>query len=201
MVNIKHRKEECELKKKGLVLFIMISLVFGILVLSGCQSSNQTEPNNNEKPGINNKPNTNTMEIVLYFSDDQAEFLIPEKRNITIEENANDEVLAKSIVNELIAGPNDKNLSATIPSGTKLLALSIADGIATVDFSNEIRSNHPGGSAGETITLGSIVNTLTELQSIKSVQILIAGKKVDTLAGHWDISEPLERNEDIIKQQ
>jgi spore germination protein GerM len=78
--------------------------------------------------------------------------------------------------------------------------LKITDQIAYVDFSEEIRSKHPGGSAGELMTLNSIVNSLTELPEIKKVQIMINGKKVDTLVGHADLSQPLGRDESIIKK-
>ena len=50
------------------------------------------------------------------------------------------------------------------------------------------------------MTLNSIANTLTELDSIDKVQLLIEGKKVESLVGHWDTTVPLERNEDIIKK-
>jgi germination protein M len=50
------------------------------------------------------------------------------------------------------------------------------------------------------MTINSIVNSLTELTGIKKVQILINGTKVDTLAGHADLSQALSRNESIIKK-
>ncbi|MGI5911881.1 MAG: GerMN domain-containing protein [Syntrophomonadaceae bacterium] len=186
-------------KRNGFTLFIIFGLLLIAIVLGGCQSSSQADPNNNNPPEGSNKPQPSTIEAVLYFSDEQAEYLVPEKRTLAIEED-NDEVLAKAIINELIAGPRNENLGATIPANSKLLSLTIQDGLATVDFSEEIRSEHWGGSTGETMTINSIVNTLTEIDSIDRVQLLIAGQNVDTLAGHWDISEPFERNEAIIKK-
>jgi germination protein M len=128
-------------------------------------------------------------------------YLLPESREIKIQKDIKTEVLiAEAIVNELIAGPTDTKLRATIPKETKLLSLKITDQVANVDFSEEIRSTHPGGSSGEAMTLNSIVNSLTELTGIKKVQILINGAKVDTLVGHADLSQPLSRNESIIKK-
>jgi germination protein M len=191
------------MKKTNYILVLLLCLLLIVTALGGCKSGDnstgQASPNN-ESPANNQKPELATVEILLYFGDDQALYLLPEKRNIKIDEDFTDEMLASSIINELIAGPDNKDLRPTIPEESKLLSLKIEDGIALADFSEEIKSNHWGGSAGETMTLSSIANTLTELDSIDKVQLLIEGKAVETLAGHWDTSQPLERNETIIKK-
>lgn len=188
------------MKKKSCLLFFTLSLLLIVIALAGCKSNSPGTPDNSKDPGTKQPPRSATVEVVLYFGDDQAEYLLPEKRNLIIEEDASDELLASRVVNELIAGPESKDLRPTIPAESKLLSLKISEGIASVNFSEEIRSKHPGGSAGETMTMYSLINTLTEIDSIDKVQLLIAGKKAETLAGHWDTSEPLERNEDIIKK-
>ncbi|HHV15655.1 MAG TPA: GerMN domain-containing protein [Gelria sp.] len=180
------------MKKRSLVLLMALCLLV-VTALTGCNSSDKSDKQSQQ-------PQLTTMEVVLYFSDDQANFLVPEKRNISIEEGANDEVLAASIMKELIAGPENKELIATIPAEAKILSVKIDEGIASADFSKELQSKHWGGSTGEGMTLNSIANTLTELDSIDKVQLLIEGKKVESLAGHWDTTAPLERNEEIIRK-
>ena len=65
-------------------------------------------------------------------------------------------------------------------------------GDAYVDFSGSLRTNHPGGSASEILTVYAIVSAITDnLPAITSVQILIEGHEVDTLAGHVDLRRPL----------
>ena len=57
------------------------------------------------------------------------------------------------------------------------------------------RSNHHGGSLDEILAVYAIVNALTvNLADITSVQILVDGKEVDTLAGHVDLRIPLTRS-------
>jgi spore germination protein GerM len=64
-----------------------------------------------------------------------------------------------------------------------------------LDFSRELQTNHSGGSAGELLTVYSIVNTLAEnIHGISRVQILVEGNEVETLAGHLDLREPLSPN-------
>ena len=134
------------------------------------------------------------VEVNLYFSDYQAMYLVPEKRKISTSLS-----LAKQVVIEIINGPENSNLYPTIPKGTQLNELYIADDIAYVDLSEEVCKNHPGGSSAELMTVYSIVNTLTEIPPIKGVQILINGNERETLVGHVDISKPLLRDEDWIK--
>jgi len=67
-------------------------------------------------------------------------------------------------------------------------------GAAFVDLSGEVTSAHPGGSQSELLTVYTIVEALTaNLPAITSVQILVDGREVDTLAGHVDLKSPLPR--------
>ena len=186
------------MKKKSLVLLVALCLL-AVTALTGCNSSDKNKQNQGNEPK-KQEPKLATMEVVLYFSDDQAMYLVPEKRNISIKEGASDEVLAVSIVKELIAGLKNKELHATMPAEAKILSVKINEGMASADFSKELQSKHWGGSTGESMTLNSIANTLTELDSIDKVQLLIEGKKVESLAGHWDTTVPLERDESTIKK-
>jgi spore germination protein GerM len=102
---------------------------------------------------------------------------------------------------ELIAGPEEGSaLLATIPGGTFLRDINVReDGVAVVDFSRGLISGHPGGSLGEMLTVYSIVNTLTQFPRVQSVQFLVEGRQVDTLAGHFSLVEPLSRDTSLIK--
>lgn len=151
----------------------------------------------NEQAGTDVEPVEDTtaagdgnITIVLYFGNKEG-YLTAEKRVIQKTPG-----VARAAMNELIKGPTAQSgLYASIPPGTRLKDIKIEDGLATVDFSGAIQSKHPGGSAGESLTIGSIVNTLTQFPSVQEVQILVEGRVVETLAGHLDISKPLERQE------
>ncbi len=134
------------------------------------------------------------IEVNLYFSDSQAMYLVSEKRKIPPTTS-----LAKQVVVELIKGPASSDLYSTIPEGTRVNEVYIADDIVYVDLSEEVFKNHPGGSSGELMTVYSIVNSLTEISPIRGVQILVEGNERNSLVGHVDISMPLLRDEDWIK--
>ena len=64
--------------------------------------------------------------------------------------------------------------------------------------SKELEQNFSGGSTGEEMLIGSIVNTLTDFPEVQKVQILIEGASVETLSGHMDLSEPLTRMTELL---
>ena len=107
---------------------------------------------------------------------------------------------AQEIVTAQLAAAPPALVSA-IPPGTTLRALYLnAKGEAYVDLSKEIASAHTGGSQDELLTIYAIVNALTaNLPAVTSVQLLVDGKEVDTLAGHIDLRKPLEKNLDVVE--
>lgn len=94
----------------------------------------------------------------------------------------------------LLAGPLAfEELFASVPHTTKLLGLSIHDGLAVANFSEEIVTDFNGGSLLESYLVESIVNTLTEFPEIDRVQILVEGETIESLGGHVLITGPLKR--------
>jgi hypothetical protein len=67
-------------------------------------------------------------------------------------------------------------LSTAIPAGTRLLDISIKDGVATVDLSREFASG--GGSASSFLRLGQVVYTLTQFSTVRSVLFQVEGQTV-----------------------
>lgn len=94
----------------------------------------------------------------------------------------------------LIDGPQlNEELHQSVPPTTRVLGLSIFNGLATANFSKELIRDFNGGSQLEAHLVDAIVNTLTEFPEIKEVQILVEGEKVDSIGGHILIEYPLKR--------
>ena len=149
-------------------------------------------PKVTKAPEKQTEPTTETIDITLYFGDNQGEKLVKEVRTVP-----KTEAVAKVAVEELIKGPTQGG-EATMPKGTRLLDISVKEGTAEVNLSKEFVDNHPGGSAGERLTIYSVVNTLTEFSTIKQVRFLVEGSPVDTIAGHMDVSQPVQREESVL---
>lgn len=133
--------------------------------------------------------------VKLYFSDQQMLNLIPETRKVRTGENFYQQVLE-----ELLRGPDNKELCRTIPEGTELLSFSLEGKTATVNFDRNLRERHWGGSTAELFTVYSIVDTLTQFPEIEKVSFLLDGEKIDSLVEHVDLTEPLEKDETMIKE-
>ena len=137
--------------------------------------------------------NSNEEVLTLYFPDSNAENLVKEERKATLIDNS----VEKTVVHELIKGTRDKALICTIPQATKILSVETKDGICFVNLSSDFVTAHAEGSTAETFSVYSIVNSLTELEGINSVQFLIDGKKDGELK-HIVFDTPFTRNEDYI---
>jgi spore germination protein GerM len=92
--------------------------------------------------------------------------------------------------------PASAPLVSAVPAGTTLRALFLTEsGEAFVDLSRDISTAHQGGSLNELLTIYTIVHALTfNLPAVTTVQLLVDGREVDTLAGHVDVRRPLGKN-------
>lgn len=134
----------------------------------------------------------------LYYVSMDGTHLTGVDREVSYSEGST--ALAQQIVNAQLA-PVPAGLVSAIPLGTTLRALYLTDkGDVFVDLSKEVSTAHPGGSLSELLTIYTIVNALTaNLPAVKSVQLLVDGKEVDTLAGHIDLRKPFQKNLAIIE--
>lgn len=132
---------------------------------------------------------------LFYVSDDGTQLTSIEREVPFAEGNEQ----AREIITAQLA-PVTAPLVSAMPSGTALRALFITDhGDAYVDLSRQAAEAHWGGTLNEMLTVYTIVHALTvNLPAVKSVQILIEGKEVPTLAGHIDLRQPLAQNPALI---
>lgn len=133
----------------------------------------------------------------LYFADTDSDRLVRETRVLTVGGDARSR--AQAVLHELMQDPGRGGVSA-IPAGTRVRSVIMdTNGLLTIDFTEELSRNHPGGSTSELLTVYSIVNSLTgSLTGVQQVRILIEGQPADTLAGHIDCRTPFAANQDIV---
>jgi hypothetical protein len=137
-------------------------------------------------------PATPKIKARLFYVSEDGQHLLAVEREVPFGEGTL--MQARRIVEAQLERPAPPLVSA-VPEGTKLRAIHLGgSGDAYVDLSREASSSHPGGTFDEILTVYSIVNAVTEnLPAIRSVQILVDGREVDTLAGHVDLRRPLTR--------
>jgi hypothetical protein len=129
----------------------------------------------------------------LFYVDEQGTGLQGVEQEVLFGDGTAEQ--ARRIVEAQIAPAPEGRVSA-IPTGTKLRTLFFTKaGEIYVDLSADVQTNHPGGTTNETLTVYALVSALTSnLPAVTSVQILVDGKEVDTLAGHLDLRRPIEQD-------
>jgi hypothetical protein len=99
----------------------------------------------------------------------------------------------------LLQGPAEEGVQTAIPAGTRLLGLTIEDGIATVDLTSEFEEG--GGSLSMTMRLAQVVYTLTQFPTVDGVLFRLDGRDVDVFSGEGIILDhPVTRSdyEDLV---
>ncbi len=137
-----------------------------------------------------------TKTITLYFGNANADKVVAEKRDVTYEKGRKIEAV---IFEELAKGPVTKGLGNVIPKGAKVLSVETKNGVCNLNLSKEFIDNCHTGSAGESMIINSIVNSITEVSGNKSVQFLIDGQKQKAFV-HMAFDKPIARNASIIQK-
>jgi hypothetical protein len=140
-------------------------------------------PTGSAEPSPTAPVETTTIRAYLLRLDDAGGIrLVPVLREIP-----KTQAVATAAMNALIAGPNaaelaaEPALSTTVPQGTRLLGLSVGDGVATVNLSREFESG--GGSASVFGRLAQVVYTLTQFPTVQSVLFELDGAPVTVFSG------------------
>jgi germination protein M len=157
------------------------------------EESATTTPGAPAAPAPAEAPSAPRIKARLYYLSDDGLRLKIAEREVPL--GADAAAQARAIVEAQIA-PAPSGLVSAVPDGTSLKQVFISDkNVAYVDLSSDIVKNHPGGSLDEILTVYTLVDAITDnLPAIASVQILIDGREVDTLAGHVDLRRPLAKN-------
>ncbi len=132
--------------------------------------------------------------LTLYFASADGMSLVAEDRQVYYSRSVSEE---KLIIEQLLKGPDSEGLLSTLPTGTKLNSISISeDGVCIVNFDAAFETAITGVT--ENVTVYSVVDSLTEMNSIKQVQILVNGETPHISNVDMDLSGAVSRNEDII---
>lgn len=195
---------------KRLRVILLAVLAMALLVTAGCDPNNEKGTPGGLSAAISGNSGASAgsaatssgtekaakkMNIKVYYPDKQGMKLIAVKR--TIKADGSDKYT--EAIKSLLQGPRDKEQIAVIPKQARLKSVTVKGDVAYVDFSQDLVKKFTGGSTGEEMLVGSVVDTLTEFPEIKKVQILVEGKEIETLAGHMDLSSPIARMAGLLK--
>ncbi len=136
-----------------------------------------------------------TASITLYFSNKDGTGLIPEVQEVHYSSNIS---MEKLVMEQLLKGPEGTEARSALPEGTKLVNVSVLDGVGFVNLNEGFLSQNY--EIAESVVIYSIVNSLAELPNINKVQISVNGDSNMTYREKMDLNAMYERNLDYLDE-
>ena len=131
-------------------------------------------------------------EIILYFPDAEHRYLVRQRQTVSAMNTADK---AEYIVRQLLNAEAMGQEHSCIPAGTSLLSLRLENGLCTVDLSSHFTM--VSGFITARMAVYAIVNSLTELPEIHTVDLYVAGAPLER-AGLLEFSGGLTRDESLL---
>ena len=159
-------------------LTIMAILIIGIVGVTIYLLTNKNNDVSQNEIQPQEEVGNDTMRqtiATLYYQNKETKELMPEGRMIDSKTLLTDPYA--TLITLLIEGPKNEKLQTVIPEGTRVLKAELKGDIVYLDLSKEFIENHKGGQEAENMTVYAIVNTLTQLNEVSSVKILINGRE------------------------
>ena len=136
------------------------------------------------------------VNLRLYFANETGDGLIAVNRELTHNADVSNVPMEKLVVEQLISGPANDKTYPTISSDTKLVNITVKDGVCYLTFNSEMLT--AVNNVTTDVTIYSIVNSLVELSNINKVQISIEGNKDGKFRDKYEASTVFERNLSLV---
>lgn len=134
--------------------------------------------------------------LKLYFANAGNTALVSTVETMAYSSNIS---MEKLVTEQIIAGPVVQGVNPTVSPATKILGVTIKDGICYLNLSADFLTlNYP---VSEDMVIYSLVNSLTELPNVNKVQISIDGESDMTFGDHILMSTIFERNLEIVEME
>jgi spore germination protein GerM len=178
----------------ALVLFIAFAIIGYRLVMTGDAEKLFENPKEflfKEGLKLYNRP----LKVDLYFISESGDKLV--KETATIEQTLKNLPVA---VFELLAnGPVNKDLNPVIPPGTELLWAKNDGEVCIMNLSDNFINEMTKDETVELLSVYAIVNSITGIEGIQYVKILINSKEYEKL-NFVKIKEPLAPDYTLLSE-
>lgn len=133
-------------------------------------------------------------EINLYYANKLGDKLVKKQETIAYSKNVS---LEKMVMEKLIKGPSDDNMSATLPANLKLLSITVNEGVCYVNLDSAFLTEMVNVS--NEIPIYSIANSLCSLTGINSVRIMINGDTAKTFRESISLDDNFKFKSSLIE--
>ena len=132
-------------------------------------------------------------ELVLYYGNSEGKALLTEVREVVYSSTLS---LERVVMNQLIEGPKEEGMIATLPKNLKVQGVSVRDGICYVDFDATFLEEPV--NVTDQVEIYSIVNSLTELPNVLQVQLTVNGSPDVMLRNNISLASRFEKALNMI---
>lgn len=134
------------------------------------------------------------VRLKLYFANETGDGLVEVIKPVEYNSNIS---MEKLVVEYLVKGPDSDDVYPVINPGTKILGVTVKDGICYVNLDENFLTQIYNVTAD--VAVYSIVNSLVELSNVNKVQIAVNGKTDIVFRETFNLVNLYERNLELIK--
>ena len=133
----------------------------------------------------------------LYFANEEGNALIAVNREISHNADLSNVSMEKIVLEQLIKGPANNETYPVISPVTKIVSVTVKDGVCHINFDSAFET--AVNNVATDVTIYSIVNSLSELNTVNKVQISIDGDTDNKFRDKYEFSTVFERNLSLVK--
>lgn len=136
-------------------------------------------------------------DLTLYFASLDGQSLVSETQHVHY--YSSNISMEKLVMEQLLEGPKSDNAQSAIPEGTKLINVSVMDGVCFVNLDeNFLTQNY---DISEDVVIYSIVNSLVELPTVNMVQLSVNGDTDLVYRQTRSFKEFYSMNRDLVREE
>lgn len=133
------------------------------------------------------------VQLHLYFADEDGTQLVDTWRTVVYNCNV---PLERVVVEQVLKGPDSDVVFPTVNPDTKILSITTRDGICYVNLDQSFL-NDPYSVTAQ-VAVYSLVNSLTELSTVQSVQFAVDGDAGRSFM-ELSLAGPFEKNRKVVR--
>ncbi len=136
-------------------------------------------------------------DLTLYFASQDGKALVRETQHVYY--YSSNISMEKLVMEQLLKGPKSENARNAITDGTELISVSVMDGVCFVNLNDRFQIQDY--SIDEPVVIYSIVNSLTELPTVRKVQISVNGETNMVYRQDMSLQETYSMNRDLVREE
>jgi spore germination protein GerM len=171
----------------------LLIVFLSILVICGCGKAKQAvtsasampEAMTTASPAPTASPIANkSTQMNLYYGNENGDALVA--KEVTLKQSSTETPYLEAL-NDLTKSPDTQ--SVALFAGFTFISAELKDGVLNIDLTLP-KASHLG-APGEELLINALKKTMFQFKEVNAIEVLVNGKKVESLLGHVELSHPI----------